>query len=64
VTKVPKETCSLKPFQICTNETVNLPSLELVNECQDIPKEICSLEKVKPKQVLLYSQHFLFETYE
>ncbi len=52
MTSVPKETCELKPFKICTNETVTLPSLELVNECVDVPKEVCALEKVNPKQIV------------
>ena len=30
---------------------MSLPSLELVNECVNVPKEVCSLEKVNPRQV-------------
>jgi hypothetical protein len=52
VTSVPKEICDIKPFKICSNETTTLPSLELVNECVDVPKEVCALEKVNPKQVV------------
>jgi hypothetical protein len=46
VTPVPKEQCDLKPFKICTVEMISFPSLELVNECVQVPKEVCSLEKV------------------
>ncbi len=52
MTSVPKEICDIKPFKICTNETITLPSLELVNECIDVPKEVCALEKVNPKQIV------------
>ena len=51
MTSVPKETCELKPLKICTNEIVSYPVLQLVNECVDVPKEVCSLEKVNPRQV-------------
>ena len=51
VTSVPKETCELRPQRLCTNETKTLPSLKLVNECVDVPKEVCSLEKVNPRRV-------------
>ena len=51
MTSVPNEICDIKPFKICTNETITLPSLELVNECVDVPKEVCALEKVNPKQI-------------
>ena len=51
MTSVPKEVCELKPLKVCTNEVVSLPSLELVNECVQVPKEVCSLEKVNPRQV-------------
>ena len=51
MTQVPKERCELKTFKMCTNESISLPSLELVNECVDVPKEICSMERVNPRQV-------------
>ena len=51
MTSVPKEVCELKPLKICTNEVISLPSLELVNECVQVPKEVCSLEKVNPRQI-------------
>jgi hypothetical protein len=41
----------MKPFKICANETVSLPSLEPASECTETPKEICSLEKVNPRKV-------------
>ena len=51
MTSVPKETCELTPLKICTNEIVSYPVLQLVNECVDVPKEVCSLEKVNPRRV-------------
>ena len=51
MTQVPNEVCELKPIKICVDEVVSLPSLELVNECVDVPKEVCSVEKVNPRQV-------------
>jgi len=51
VTPVPKETCELRPIQVCTTEVVNYPSLELFNECVEVPKEVCAMERVNPRQV-------------
>ena len=51
MTSVPHEVCEIKPFKVCINETVTLPSLKLVNECVDVPKEVCALEKVNPHQI-------------
>lgn len=51
VTPVPKERCELKPYKICNTEIISLPSLEQVNECIDVPKEVCSVEQVNPRQV-------------
>jgi hypothetical protein len=51
VTPVPKERCELKPYKICNTEVISLPSLEQVNECVDVPKEVCSVEQVNPRQV-------------
>ena len=51
VTSVPKESCSMKPFRICNNETMNVPSLELVTECIDVPKEVCAMEKGNPRKI-------------
>jgi hypothetical protein len=52
VTSVPKESCELNPIHICVNEVISLPSLELVNECVDVPKEVCAVQQVNPREVL------------
>ena len=41
----------MKPLKVCINEVISLPSLELVNECVDVPKEVCSVERVNPREV-------------
>ena len=51
MTSVPHEVCEIKPFKVCINETVTLPTLKLNNECVDVPKEVCALEKVNPHQI-------------
>ena len=51
MTSAPKETCHMKPFEICVNQTVNVPTLEPVTECDETPKEVCVLQKVNPRKV-------------
>jgi len=52
VSEKPKEKCSVKPIPRCWNETEIVPSLEPVKECLDVPREVCSEVKSKPKKIL------------
>ena len=51
MTSVPKEKCVLVPVKTCNTVTENVPSLELVTECEEIPKEVCAMEKVNPRPI-------------
>ena len=38
----PVEKCELSPRQDCKEVSTQVPSLELVEKCVDIPKDVCS----------------------
>jgi len=49
VQEVPEESCQMAPRKDCSMETQIIPSLEAVEECVDVPKEICSMVQVNPR---------------
>ena len=48
---VPKESCELSPQKICTDVVKQYPTLVMDTNCQILPREICSPERVQPKEV-------------
>jgi len=52
VSEKPTEKCSVKSIPRCWKETEIVPSLEPVEECLDVPREVCSEVKSKPKKIL------------
>merc|ERR1711936_296048 len=51
VTEVPEETCTLEPQKTCKFVTKLVPLLKPVEECVDIPKEVCSRSRGNPRPV-------------
>ena len=51
VQEVPEESCQMAPRKDCSMETQIIPSLEAVEECVDVPKEICAMAQVNPRTV-------------
>ena len=51
VQEVPEESCQMAPRKDCSMETQIIPSLEAVEECVDVPKEICSMVQVNPRTI-------------
>ena len=47
----PKETCTVDPQRSCKFVTELVPQLEPVEECVDVPKEVCSRAKIKARKV-------------
>ena len=47
----PKETCAVDPQRICKFVTELVPQLEPVEECVDVPKEVCSRSKIMARKV-------------
>lgn len=47
----PKETCTFDPQRSCKFVTELVPQLEPVEECVDVPKEVCSRAKMKARKV-------------
>ena len=47
----PKETCTVDPRQSCKFVTELVPQLEPVEECMDVPKEVCTRAKGKGRKV-------------
>jgi len=52
VTSVPLETCYLDPVRSCELVTKIVPLLTPVEECVDVPKEICQKKKGNPRKVV------------
>jgi len=51
VTDIPQEVCDLQPRRSCEHVTKLVPKLSPVEECVDVPKEICTKAKVNPRTV-------------
>jgi len=51
VIDVPEETCNLEPQKTCKFVTKLVPLLKPVQECVDIPKEVCSRSRGNPRPV-------------
>ena len=49
--QVPEETCNLEPQRQCKHVTKLVPLLKPVEECVDIPKEVCSRSRTNPRKV-------------
>ena len=47
----PEETCSLDPQTTCKHVTKLVPSLKQVENCFDVPKEVCVRSEVNPRVV-------------
>ena len=43
VQDAPKEQCSLEPQRTCKHVTKLVPKLEPIEECVDVPKEVCTI---------------------
>merc|ERR1712037_730113 len=51
VQDAPKETCSLEPQRTCKHVTKLVPKLSPVEECVDVPKEVCTRSRTNPRPV-------------
>lgn len=51
VQEVPEETCNLEPQRICKHVTKLVPHLKAVENCIDIPKEVCSRSRTNPRTI-------------
>jgi len=51
VTDVPSEVCDLQPQRKCAYVTKLVPKLTPVEECVDVPKEVCQRKKGNPRTV-------------
>merc|ERR1719233_240646 len=52
VTDIPSEVCDLQPQRKCARVTKLVPKLTPVEECVDVPKEVCQRTKGNPRTVL------------
>jgi len=52
VTDIPEEVCDLQPRRQCSHVTKLVPKLTPVEECVDVPKEVCQKSKGNPRTVL------------
>jgi len=52
VTDIPNEVCDLVPQRKCSHVTKLVPKLTPVEECVDVPKEVCQRSKGNPRKVL------------
>jgi hypothetical protein len=51
VQEVPKERCSLRAQPFCEFETKLVPVLKPVDNCVDVPKEVCVRMRTNPRKV-------------
>jgi len=51
ISEKPEEECILEPQQQCKHVTKLVPQLQEVEECVDVPKEICTRSRTNPKKV-------------
>jgi len=49
VVEKPQEECSIEPVRTCKHVTKLVPKLVPVQECVDVPKEICARSKTNPR---------------
>ena len=49
--KVPKESCEIHPREVCFDIEKQYPKLKMNSECQYLPRETCTPERVRPKEV-------------
>jgi len=47
----PDESCQIQPKRVCKNVTKLVPSLNEVKNCSDVPREVCSKVRGKPRKV-------------
>ena len=47
----PIEECNIEPVRSCTHVTKVVPKLVPVQECIDVPKEICARSKTNPQKI-------------
>jgi len=47
----PSEECNIEPQRLCKHVTKLVPKLEPKEECVDVPKEICSRSRRRPRKV-------------
>jgi len=47
----PEEECTIEPQRQCKHVTKLVPQLQEVEECVDVPKEICTRSRTNPKKV-------------
>jgi len=47
----PMEECNIEPIKTCKHVTKLVPKLSPVQECVDVPKEICARSKTNPRKV-------------
>ena len=48
---VPRETCTMKNGQVCSDATVVLPKLVTEETCIEVPREICTTVRTNPRSV-------------
>ena len=48
---VPNESCQLMPQEVCTEIVKEYPSLMIDSDCQYLPRENCSPDNFKPKEL-------------
>jgi len=51
VVENPVETCDMEPVRTCKHVTKLVPKLVPVEECVDVPKEICTRSKTNPRKI-------------
>merc|ERR1711953_1163503 len=51
ISQKPEEECMIEPQQQCKHVTKLVPQLQEVEECVDVPKEICTRSRTNPKKV-------------
>lgn len=47
----PVEECDMEPLRTCKTVTKLVPRLDTVQDCVDVPKEVCARSKVNPRKV-------------
>ena len=47
----PVEECNIEPVRSCQHVTKLVPKLVPVEECVDVPKEICARSKTNPRKI-------------
>jgi len=51
ISEKPEEECTIEPQKNCKHVTKLLPQLQEVEECVQVPKEICTRSRTNPKKV-------------